>query len=72
MQLQSTREKMKAKDHEIASLKDKIDEILSLYEEAKQGDARCKQLEKELAEQRSMNEYFCIEIDKQKEEVIKY
>lgn len=37
MQLQSTREKMKAKDHEIASLKDKIDEILGLYEEAKLG-----------------------------------
>ena len=37
MQLQSTREKMKAKDHELASLKDKIDEILGLYEEAKQG-----------------------------------
>lgn len=31
MQLQSTREKMKGKDLEISSLKEKIDEILSLY-----------------------------------------
>jgi hypothetical protein len=31
-----------------------------------------KQLERELLEQKKMNDYFCDEIDKQKDEVVKY
>lgn len=72
MQLQGSRQKFKVKDAQNHSLREKMDDLGRMYEEAKAKAGRCANLEGELIELKKMNDFFCEQIDKLKMQIVQH